>query len=236
MQSVVLLGRQKRNQAKIKTKFPLGRLTVIHEDQSLLSEIERLEDYLKVELNVKEIGYETDESRYINLYAKPNSPVLGKRFGPQFKVIKSQIESLGHTDIKTLQDAETLTIGDETFSLEDILIFREAREGTETVSDRFMSIELDTTLTDALVEEGLAREVISRIQKLRKELGFNVTDRIQTQIEAAPNLVRAIQAHEAHVKSETLTTALSMTESLGTFDLDADIDGDRLRVKLTVNP
>jgi len=99
-----------------------------------------------------------------------------------------------------------------------------------------MSIELDTTLTDALVEEGLAREVISRIQKLRKELGFNVTDRIQTQIEAAPNLLQAIQAHEAHVKSETLTTALSMTESLATFDLDADIDGDQLRVKLTVNP
>ena len=236
MQSVVLLGRQKRNQAKIKTKFPLGRLTVIHEDQTLLSEIERLEDYLKVELNVKEIRYETDESRYINLYAKPNSPVLGKRFGAQFKAIKGQIESLGHTDIKTLQETETLSIGNETFSLEDILIFREARDGTETVSDRFMSIELDTTLTDALVEEGLAREVISRIQKLRKELGFNVTDRIQTQIEAAPNLLQAIQAHEAHVKSETLTTALSMTESLATFDLDADIDGDQLRVKLTVNP
>ena len=234
MQSVILLGRQKRNQAKVKTKFPLANLTVIHEDQALLDEIKRLEHYLLTELNVKTVTYETDESRFINLYAKPNSPVLGKRFGAAFKDVKAKIEALDHQAIKTLLDTETLTIDNETFGVDDILIFREAREGTDTVSDRFMSIELRTDLTEALIEEGLAREIVSRMQKLRKELGFNVTDRIHTHIAAAPSLLSALAAHEQYVCKETLTTTLTISDELARPDLESDIDGASLRLALSV--
>ena len=127
---------------------------------------------------MKTVTYETDESRFINLYAKPNSPVLGKRFGAVFKDIKAKIEALDHQAINTLLDAETLTIDNDTFGVDDILIFAK-RRGEDTVSDRFMSIEFRTDLTEALIEEGLAREIVSRAEA-RKELGFNVTDRIHT--------------------------------------------------------
>ena len=81
MQNIILLGRQKREQVKIKTKIPLSQLTIIHESQNMLDEIARLEDYISSELNVKSIAYSTEEDKYITLFAKPNSPVLGKRSG-----------------------------------------------------------------------------------------------------------------------------------------------------------
>ena len=160
--------------------------------------------------------------------------MLGKRFGAAFKDIKSKIEALDHQAIKTFLDAETLTINNETFGVDDILIFREAREGTDTVSDRFMSIELRTDLTEELIEEGLAREIVSRMQKLRKELGFNVTDRIHTDIAAAPSLIAAFAAHEQYVCKETLTTTLTISDELAQPDLSTDIDGAYLRLALRV--
>ncbi|MEX2326821.1 MAG: class I tRNA ligase family protein, partial [Pseudomonadales bacterium] len=94
MQHIILLGRQKRNQEKIKTKYPLPSLTVIHKEQGLLDEIAKLEDYIQAELNVKSVTYSRDEHQYINLYAKPNSPVLVKRLGKDFKRFKEMIEAL----------------------------------------------------------------------------------------------------------------------------------------------
>ena len=104
MQHIVLLGRQKRNQEKVKTKFPLSRLTVIHKDTQLLDEIGRLGNYIKAELNVKTIEYSTDENKYITLYAKPNSPLLGKRFGKRFKDFKQKIETLDAQSIIKFQE------------------------------------------------------------------------------------------------------------------------------------
>ena len=76
---IILLGRQKRNQEQIKVKVPLQSLTVIHKDENLLKEISRLETYIQNELNIKNVEYSSDESKYIKLFAKPNSPVLGKK-------------------------------------------------------------------------------------------------------------------------------------------------------------
>src|SRR5690606_614204 len=84
MQNIILLGRQKRNQVRIKTKTPLRCLTIIHQDQGMLDGIARLADYIQSELNVKQLAYSTEEARFIKLYAKPNAPVLGKRLGKDF--------------------------------------------------------------------------------------------------------------------------------------------------------
>lgn len=209
MQHIILLGRNKRNQEKIKTKYPLSRLTVVHKDQSLLDEISKLEDYIQSELNVKEISYATDESAYINLYAKPNSPILGKRFGKHFKTFKAAIEALDSQTIDDLQESGNLTLMDETFSSEDILIYREARQGTNAISDRFVSIDLDCTLNADLINEGLAREVVNRVQKSRKELGFNVVDRINLSFSASEQLSAAISTHEQYIMKETLALSLA---------------------------
>jgi len=211
MQHIILLGRQKRNQEKVKTKIPLSRLTVVHKDTELLDEIARLGDYIKSELNVKVVDYSVDEDQYITLYAKPNSPVLGKRFGKKFKDFKQKIEALDAGTINTFQETEEMEIDGETLQIDDILVFREAREGTNTISDRFISIDLDCQLNDSLIQEGLAREVISRIQKSRKNTGFNVVDRINVQVSGSAELMSAIVEHESHIMKETLAINIEYT-------------------------
>ncbi|MFT5013136.1 MAG: isoleucyl-tRNA synthetase [Patiriisocius sp.] len=231
MQHIILLGRQKRNQEKVKTKFPLAELTVIHKDNALLEEISRLESYLASELNVKAVAYSQDESAYINLYAKPNSPVLGKRLGKQFKAFKQHIENLTAEQVDDFQTSGSLTLAGETFSSNDILVFREAREGTDALSDKFISIELICELTAPLIKEGLAREVVNRIQKTRKDQQFNVSDRIDIVISADETLTDAIQSHEAHVKRETLADQL--TFSTEKSEVEYDIDGAPLGLTIT---
>lgn len=226
MQSIILLGRQKREQVKIKTKIPLARLTIIHEDQDMLNEISRLESYIRTELNVKTIEYSTAEDAYINLYAKPNSAILGKRLGKEFKKFKLLIENLDVKTLKRLQDDNSINLENETFTTEDIQIFREAKSGTEAVSDRFITIDMDIQLTDALLREGLAREIVNRIQKTRKDLNLNVADRIKVNYQADSELEHAIKEHQDYIAKETLCTELS--SSKGNYQHDFEIDGQQL--------
>ncbi|MEN8131805.1 MAG: class I tRNA ligase family protein, partial [Pseudomonadota bacterium] len=232
MQHIILLGRQKRNQEKVKTKYPVACLTVLHRDEALLEEIARLDDYLKQELNAKAIDYSTDEQRYIHLYARPNSPVLGRRLGKHFKTFKQKIEALDGETIEALQESGELVLDGERFCVDDILVFREAREGTNTISDRYISIDMDCTLNDELIREGQAREVVNRVQKSRKESGFAVSDRISLTVQASAKLAEAIRAHEEYIRSETLTTELVFSEN--ELDLSFDIDGEPLSLSLKV--
>lgn len=222
MQNIILLGRQKRNQVKIKTKVPMARLTIIHEDQSMLDEISRLEDYIKSELNVKNIEYSTDEAQFINLYAKPNSPILGKRLGKTFKQFKGLIEKLDAQQLNSLQEQGFLELNDETFTVDEILIFREAKEGTESLSNRFISIDMDCHLTPELIAEGLAREVINRIQKTRKDIGLNVTDRISITYQADSFIAEAIAEHKDYIAKETLCISLNSVKATGEHSFDID--------------
>lgn len=222
MQNIILLGRQKRNQVKIKTKTPLARLTILHQEQSMLDEIARLADYIQGELNVKQLDYSTDENRYINLFAKPNSPVLGKRLGKDFGKFRGLIEKLDAAALNALQESGSLTLDGVVFSSDDILIYREPREGTQALSNRFISIDMDCRLDAALVREGLAREVVSRIQKTRKDLGLKVTDRIRVQYRAGPELADAIAEHATHIANETLATTLEASTVQGAFSFDVD--------------
>jgi len=186
----------------------------------MLDEIARLEDYIRAELNVKEVSYSTEEDRYIRLYAKPNSPVLGKRLGKDFGRFRGLIEKLSSDQLNALQEAGSLTLDSETFSLDDILVFREAKEGTEAVSNRFISIDIDCALNPALVREGLAREVVNRIQKTRKDSGLNVADRIDVNYQADGELAAAIAEHAEYIKQETLCHSLEVGKGELNFDVD----------------
>ncbi len=232
MQHIILLGRQKRNQEKVKTKYPVAAITVIHRDTALLDEIARLEAYIKTELNAKAVEYSTDEKRYIHLYAKPNAPVLGKRLGKRFKDYRQLIETMDSSMIDELQNNGEIALGDASFSVDDVLIYREAKAGTNAISDRYVSIDMDCALTAELINEGLAREVVNRIQKSRKDAGFNVSDRIRLNVNASDNLKQAIQTHEDYILKETLCTQLEYSSEAQ--DLAFDIDQDKLEISLSV--
>lgn len=208
MQQIILLGRQKRNQVQIKTKTPLARLTIIHKDQMLLNEIKKLENYIQKELNVKEITYSIEESKFIRLYARPNSRVLGKRLGKNFKQYLKLINALDEASLKAFETNGSIQLADETFTNDDIQIFREAKDGVDALSNRFISIDMDCHLNEDLISEGLAREVVNRIQKTRKELNFNVDNRVNIQFHCGDSLKQAILQHADYIKRETLSTDL----------------------------
>lgn len=233
MQEVILLGRQSRNTAKIKVKTPLKSITIIHKDKDVLDEIKKLENYIKLELNVKEVIYNTQEENFIKLYAKPNSPVLGKRFGKEFKNYKKLIEALSTEELSTFEQQGKVTLEGEVFDENDILLFREALPGTAALSNRFISIELDTELTPELVAEGLAREVVNRVQKTRKDSGFNVEDRIKIKYQASENLTKAIEQFKDYIKIETL--ADDITNEKLEDGVTFKIEKESLEISLFVN-
>lgn len=232
MQQIILLGRQKRNQVQIKVKTPLRRLTVINKDQALLKEISKLENYIQSELNIKDIEYSTDEAQFIKLYAKPNSPVLGKRLGKDFGKFKVKIEGLSAQSLADFEEKGSLQIDGITFAGEDILIFREAKEGTQALSNRFISIDIDCTLDQNLIDEGLAREVINRIQRTRKDKNLNVADRIIVRYQAGPELMQAIAKHQAHIIKETLAIGLEQLNELSPNAISFDIDDYQFKLEI----
>ncbi|OIQ19866.1 MAG: isoleucine--tRNA ligase [Bacteriovorax sp. MedPE-SWde] len=231
MQQLILLGRQKRNQVQIKVKTPLASLTVIHKDQSLLDEISKLETYIKSELNVKTVNYSTEEDKYITLFAKPNSPVLGKRLGKNFGKFMGMIKNLKDADLISLEEKGSLELGGEVFAPSDILVFREAKEGTQALSNRFISIDIDTELTEDLILEGLAREVVNRIQRTRKDIGLNVEDRINVTYKASEKLAKAIINHNDYITKETLTLALTQDDSAS--EVEFKVDSETLLINIT---
>ena len=235
MQQIIVLGRRKRNQEKVKIKYPLAELKIIHRDQALLDEIAQLETYIRDELNVKTISYEQDERQFIQLTAKPNSPVLGKRLGKRFGEFRAKIESLGSQAINQYQAEGRLLLDGETFGPDDILVFREAREGTNALSNSHISIDLDCTLNDALKREGLAREAVRHIQESRKDAGLHVADRISLKIGASKVLADAMTEHRKYIERETLATEWQLEQASGkpeTQGFHFDIDGEQLGFEL----
>ena len=147
----------------------------------------------------------------------------------QFKFFKKKIENLSPIEISKIQEDDGVRIENEWFSSDDILVFREPKPGTDTLSNSFISIELDTTLTDSLVEEGLAREVVNRVQKSRKDLGFNVSDRIHIYYQASRKLEQAIENHHHYIGEETLALKLTASENL---PISFEIEEHHLSLKL----
>ena len=230
MQQLILLGRQKRNHVQIKVKTPLRRLTIIHKDQKLLNEIQKLSEYIRAELNIKNIELSTQENDFINLYAKPNLPVLGKKLGKDMAKYKALIEKLNSDQLIELEEKGSLTLDGVQFSPDEILIFREAKPGTEAMSNRLISIDIDTVLDQDLIYEGLAREIVNRVQKLRKDLNFNVGDRIHITYHADETLSKVITQFKDYITGETL--AVTMDQSKDSQNEVFEIDEYKLSLNL----
>ncbi|MEX1099025.1 MAG: DUF5915 domain-containing protein, partial [Bacteriovoracaceae bacterium] len=206
MQQLILLGRQKRNQAQVKVKTPLANLTAIHKKDAALEGLKQLERYIKTELNVKKISYSNKEEKYIKLRCLPNAPVLGKRLGKNFGKYRKLIQSLDSETLARVEQGQSVELEEEQFEPEDFLILREAQSGSNALSNRWITIDLDTRLSQELIDEGAAREIVNRIQRTRKDRGFNVDDRINVDIETGQELKNVIERHLGYIKEETLTS------------------------------
>jgi len=204
MQQVILLGRQKRFNESVKVKTPLKTLKVIQQDQTLLNAMKKLEEFIKIELNIKNIEYMTNESDFVVLSAKPNLPILGKKLGKEMGAFKALIEKLSSADVLKIENGEKVHLNNVEFDSNEILVFRNAKPGTQALTNRFITIELDCTLDQDLIDEGLAREIVNRIQKSRKDLNFNVADRIEVNIFTNDTLANVFNKFNGYIASETL--------------------------------
>jgi isoleucyl-tRNA synthetase len=231
MQQVILLGRQKREEVKIGLRTPLSSLTIVNSDQALLDDMRSIERYVQEELNVQAVEYATDEAAYIELCAKPNFPLLGKRLGKRMKAFAAAIAALTPEQIGLLQQSGTLELtvdgAAEVFNAEEVRVQQQARAGTNTISNSQIAVDLNCELTPELVRGGYAREVVNRIQRARKDMNFAVSDRITVHFSASGELAQAIDEHRDYVMHETLCVTLAN-------ELDADagtqteIDGHSL--------
>ncbi len=231
MQQVVLLGRQKRTIEGVKVKTPLKTLKVIHQDQALLDEMKKIEEYIKLELNVKNVEYMTNESDFVALSAKPNLPVLGKKLGKDLGAFRALIEKLSSSDVQKIETDGKINLNGINFDSTEILVFRNAKAATQAVTNRFITIDLDCTLDQDLIDEGLAREMVNRIQKTRKDLNFNVSDRIQVTIHSSENMVRVFKKHQDYISSETLMVKGTVSDSVLEGAAVHEIDEQRFEIK-----
>ncbi|EMP39735.1 Isoleucyl-tRNA synthetase, cytoplasmic [Chelonia mydas] len=193
MQSVIELGRVIRDRKTIPVKYPLKEVVVIHQDQEALENIRSLEKYILEELNVRQVTLSTDKDRYgIRLRAEPDHMVLGKRLKGAFKAVMTAIKELKSEQLEEFQTSGTIVVEGHELHEEDLRLmytFDQVMGGSaqyEAHSDAQVLVLLDVTPDQSMVDEGVAREVINRIQKLRKKRNLVPTDEITVYYRSHP--------------------------------------------------
>ncbi len=179
VRDVVGLGLQIREREKIGVRRPLGKVTVASHDPKVREAVLRLNDAILGELNVKEIDVMSDDSSLCKVTARPNFRTLGKRLGPKLKSVQSKLATFGTAELAALESNGFVEVEGERLVSEDILLTREASAAGAIESQNGLTVLLDTRITPELHAEGLARELVNRIQNLRKESKLEVSQRIR---------------------------------------------------------
>ena len=203
--SMVFSLRKKEN---IRVRQPLQKMMVPVLNDKVKSQIEAVKDLILSEVNVKELEFMTSDSGILVKKVKPNFKTLGPKFGQQMKAISQAISQFTSEDISTIEQEESYPLNIEgseiQIDLSDVVITTEDIPGWVVTSMNGNTVALDISLSDNLISEGLAREVINRVQNLRKDLGFEVTDRIEITLSAEEKLANAINNNLNYICSETL--------------------------------
>jgi len=232
---VVILCRAARNEAGIKVRQPLKRVIIAAQGEISKKAIGHLEELIKEEVNVRKIEISDDPSLFMVKKAKPVFRNLGPKFGEKVNDAAEAIRSFGEREIESIEKGRSIeiTIGNgekKKVEPQDVEIVSEPVEGVVIQSDQNITVGLDTTLDDDLIAEGMARELVNRVQNMRKEAGFEVTDRIMLFFEAAPIIKKSIELKGDYIKKETLCTLLVDDFKKGEFNKDFVIDGEKVRI------
>jgi isoleucyl-tRNA synthetase len=201
-----------RKKEKIRVRQPLQKVMLPILDERFKAQVEDVKDLIIAEVNVKEIEYLTDTSGVIKKKIKPNFKTLGKRLGKHMKTASQVIGDFSQADIAALEKtgAYQLVTEDETFDLilEDFEIAAEDIPGLLVANDGALTVALDINLTPMLEAEGMAREIVNRIQNIRKNSDFEVTDRIVVTLQQHEAIATAIAHFSDYIKSEVLADDL----------------------------
>ena len=229
---VVTLGRAARNAANIKNRQPVARMFIKAEHSLPEFFVEIIED----ELNVKEAAFREDMSDFLSYHVKPNFRVLGAKVGKQMNAVKKALEESDGAAVKdALAGGGSYTLhladGDVTVTSEDVEVTVAQQDGYNCQSYGGVTVALETTLTEELLEEGFVREIISKVQTMRKECGLEVTDHIALDLSGNPKLTAIAAKNETFIREITLADSVSYDASAGTSK-EWNINGEKLTLSI----
>ncbi|KDN55200.1 isoleucine--tRNA ligase [Flavobacterium seoulense] len=224
-----------RKKEMIKVRQPLQKVMIPVLDEKQKAEIEAVSDLIKAEVNVKEVELLDDASGVLVKQIKPNFKALGPRFGKDMGLISKEIQNFSPEQINQLDKEGSLSIviagKDVTLSLEDVEITSQDIEGWLVANSNGITVALDITISEELRKEGIARELVNRIQNIRKDSGFEVTDKIKVYLQSNAVLEVAVNENNGYIKSETLTEELVFKTSI---ENGTEIEFDDIKTKITI--
>ncbi len=232
--SLVLALRKKE---KIKVRQPLRKILIPISDIKVQAQIKAVENLIMSEVNVKEINYITDTSMVVSKSIKPDFKALGKKVGPLMKEVQAALSSYTNADIAALEANGQcqLNLNGESIilTLEDVQILTTDIPGWLVNSENGITVALDISIDEELYDEGIAREFINRIQRLRKESDFDVTDKIKIFVEAESIFDRALRKHAPYICAETLTENFDFVKNDQKLDQILDINEVNLKISIS---
>ncbi|MES2863269.1 MAG: isoleucine--tRNA ligase [Bacteroidota bacterium] len=225
-----------RKKEMIKVRQPLQRVMIPVLDEVFKAEILAIEDLIMAEVNVKEIELLEDASGVLVKQIKPNFKALGPRFGKDMGLIAKEIQDFSQEQINELDKTGEITIVSSeksiTLTIEDVEISSQDIPGWLVANSNGITVALDITISDELRKEGIARELVNRIQNIRKDSGFEVTDKIKVQIQNNDTIEQAVTANLSYIKSETLTNELVFVSEINN---GTEIEFDELKTIILIS-
>jgi isoleucyl-tRNA synthetase len=235
-QTISSLSLSLRKKANIKVRQPLNRILIPILQDEFKSRIEAVSELIKSEINVKHIDFIGEDSDIVKKKAKANFKVLGARLGKKMKEASLQIASFDHKQIKLLEQNGSISIIIDLEPIEiqvsDVEIISEDLAGWSVASEKGITVALDVTVSKELVEEGIARELINRIQKIRKERDYNVTDRIAVELEPRDFLFDAVNNYKGYICNEILADSLQFSQHQSADAEIIDVNENELKIKV----
>ncbi len=225
-----------RKKTSINVRQPLNKILVPVLDSAFQEKVEKVKDLILSETNIKDIEFITDTTGIIKKKIKPNFKALGAKVGKDMKLVSSSIQSLTIDQISSLESTGELALAGTPYTilLSDVEIIAEDVEGWQVANLGKLTVALDVHITEELKKEGLSRELINRLQNLRKDKGLEVTDRINVKLTAASEVVNAANENLSYICTEILADSLVFEDSL-TEGETIEIDGKELKALIQKN-
>ena len=231
-QEICSLALSLRKKEKIKVRQPLNKIIIPYRNDLEKEGLIDISEFIKSEINVKNVELVGDSSKILVKKAKPNFKLLGPKFGKDLKIVSSIINNLKSVEIEKIENEKALVFENNIeILLEDIEIYFEDIEGWQVVSENGTTIALDTNINEELKNEGIAREIVNRIQNFRKDSGFNVSDKIIIEIENNNLIEKAIFENIDYIKNETLAVDLNFKQTLINAQ---EFEFDNLNIKIKI--
>ena len=224
-----------RKKANIRVRQPLSKIMIPVANEEMKTQIEKVSHLIMSEVNIKEIEFLSPDNNILVKNVKPNFKTLGKKYGKQMKQIQAYFTNMSQDEIHTFEknNGTHLNIDgvDVELTLEDALISTQDIPGWAVTSQDDLTVALDMTITDELMQEGLAREIVNRVQNLRKTGGFEVTDRIELIIEKNKKTDAAVEQFNDYICNETLAT-ITKVDTLEGVEAEELVEGINVKLKI----